>query len=158
MKKKRYFPLFEDLSDKNIVVVGGGSVATRRVKSLLIFTRRITVIAPVMTPDLQTLAMAGHIKAETRQVKRSDFAEAFMVLAATNDRKLNEAIYDICKEEGIYVNVAYNRDESDFAFPGICMQDSMVVGIVSDSDDVNRARKLRDSVQELMEQMPADFD
>ena len=46
MKNKPYFPMFIDLSDKNIVVVGGGNIATRRVKTLLSFTRNIRVIAP----------------------------------------------------------------------------------------------------------------
>ena len=55
MKNKRYFPLYVDLSDKNIVVVGGGTIATRRVKALLLFTRNITVIAPKMTADLWEL-------------------------------------------------------------------------------------------------------
>ena len=44
MKNKPYFPLFIDLSDKNIVVAGGGNIATRRVKTLLKFTRNITVV------------------------------------------------------------------------------------------------------------------
>ena len=43
MKNKRYFPLFVDLSDKNVVVVGGGEIATRRIKTLLYFTRNVTV-------------------------------------------------------------------------------------------------------------------
>ena len=61
MKNKRYFPLYVDLSDKNIVVVGGGTIATRRVKALLLFTRNITVIAPKMTADLwvQGHALSG---------------------------------------------------------------------------------------------------
>ena len=46
MKNKRYFPMFIDLSDKKIIVVGGGKIATRRVTTLLQFTRNITVIAP----------------------------------------------------------------------------------------------------------------
>ncbi|MFR2800012.1 MAG: NAD(P)-dependent oxidoreductase [Blautia wexlerae] len=49
MKNKPYFPMYVDLSDKNIVVVGGGNIATRRVKTLLSFTRNIRVIAPKMT-------------------------------------------------------------------------------------------------------------
>ena len=49
MKNKPYFPMFIDLSDKNIVVVGGGNIATRRVKTLLSFTRNIRVIAPKVT-------------------------------------------------------------------------------------------------------------
>ena len=42
MKNKRYFPMFIDLSDKKIVVVGGGNIATRRIRTLLQFTRNIT--------------------------------------------------------------------------------------------------------------------
>ena len=49
MKPKRYFPMFIDLSDKNVVVVGGGNIATRRVKTLLQFTRNVTAIAPKVT-------------------------------------------------------------------------------------------------------------
>ena len=41
MKNKPYFPMFIDLSDKNIVVAGGGNIATRRIKTLLKFTRNI---------------------------------------------------------------------------------------------------------------------
>ena len=50
MKNKPYFPMFIDLSDKNIVVVGGGNIATRRVKTLLAFTRNIRVIAVPVHP------------------------------------------------------------------------------------------------------------
>ena len=52
MKTKRYFPMFIDLSDKKIVVVGGGNIATRRVRTLLQFTRNITAIAPKCTMEL----------------------------------------------------------------------------------------------------------
>ena len=119
MKNKCFFPMFVDLSDKNVVVAGGGSIATRRVKTLLSFTRNITVIAPTMTPELIELGKTGKINAQMRPVKRSDFAFAYMVLAATNDWKVNDEIYKICKEEGIYVNVADSKDKCDFYFPGV---------------------------------------
>ena len=51
MKNKRFFPMFVDLSDKKIVVVGGGNIATRRIKTLLQFTRNITAVAPKTTMD-----------------------------------------------------------------------------------------------------------
>ena len=52
MKNKCFFPMFVDLSDKNIVVAGGGNIATRRVKTLLKFTRNIKVVAPNMTKEI----------------------------------------------------------------------------------------------------------
>ena len=70
MKNKPYFPMFIDLSDKNIVVVGGGNIATRRVKTLLSFTRNIRVIAPKVTMEMMELSKAGYVELLTRPVKR----------------------------------------------------------------------------------------
>ena len=139
MKNKRYFPMFIDLSDKKIVVVGGGNIATRRIRTLLQFTRNITAIAPKSTMELQEL------------VKRSDFDMAYMVIAATNDWKLNDEIYRVCKEEGIYVNVADDKSKCDFYFPGIYMKDEVVIGITASGLDHSRAKKVRLAIQEAME-------
>ena len=150
MKNKRYFPMFVDLSDKNIVVVGGGNIATRRVKTLLQFTRNVTAVAPRMTPDLVELGKAGMVTLQQRAVKRSYFAAAYMVIAATNDHKLNDEIYRICKEEGIYVNIADDKDKCDFYFPGIFMQDELVVGITASGLDHKKARRVRVAIEQAM--------
>ena len=158
MKNKRYFPMFVDLSDKNIVVVGGGNIATRRVKALLLFTRKITVIAPKMTADLWELGKMGRIQIQPRQVKRTDFDMAYMVIAATNDRKLNDEIHRICKQEGIYVNVASDRDQCDFYFPGIYMQDELVVGITASGLNHKKARRIREEIQKALEKVAQEDD
>lgn len=72
MKNKRYFPLFVDLSDKPVVVVGGGKIATRRVKTLLQFTRQIHVVAPDLTAELTKLGETGYIEISQRPCKRSN--------------------------------------------------------------------------------------
>ena len=151
MKNKRFFPMFVDLSDKKIVVVGGGNIATRRIKTLLQFTRNITAVAPKTTMELHELGKAGFVNLSNRPVKRSDFAMAFMVIAATNDWKLNDEIYRVCKEEGIYVNVADDKSKCDFYFPGIYMQDEVVVGITASGLNHKKARKVRVAIQEAME-------
>ena len=151
MKNKPFFPMFIDLSDKNIVVVGGGSIATRRVKTLLAFTRNIKVVAPKVTTEMMEMAKA-------RPVKRSDFAMAYMVIAATNDRKLNDEIHRICKQEGIYVNVASDRDQCDFYFPGIYMQDELVVGITASGLNHKKARRIREESQKALEKVAQEDD
>lgn len=151
MKNKRFFPMFVDPSDKKIVVVGGGNIATRRIKTLLQFTRNITAVAPKTTMELHELGKAGFVNLINRPVKRSDFTMAFMVIAATNDWKLNDEIYRVCKEEGIYVNVADDKSKCDFYFPGIYMQDEVVVGITASGLNHKKARKVRVAIQEAME-------
>ena len=150
MKNKPYFPMFIDLSDKNIVVVGGGNIATRRVKTLLSFTRNIRVIAPKVTMEMMELSKAGYVELLTRPVKRSDFAMAYMVIAATNDRKLNDEIHRICRQEGIYVNVASDREQCDFYFPGIAKDGDTVVGITSGGGDHRLAAKISAVVRQIL--------
>lgn len=153
MKTKRYFPMFIDLSDKNVVVVGGGNIATRRVKTLLQFTRNVTAIAPKVTEELRGLGTAGYVNLITRPVKRSDFQTAYMVIAATNDRKLNDEIHRICRQEGVYVNVASDREQCDFYFPGIYMEDGLVVGITASGLDHKKARRIREEIQNALERV-----
>ena len=130
MKNKPYFPMFIDLSDKNIVVVGGGNIATRRVKTLLSFTRNIRVIAPKVTMEMMELSKTGYVELLTRPVKRSDFAMAYMVIAATND-----------------------REQCDFYFPGIYMQEGLVVGITASGLDHKKARRIREEIQDALEKV-----
>ena len=55
MKNSAFFPLFVDISEKKIVVIGGGAIATRRVKTLLPFEPQIVVVAPEVTGELEEL-------------------------------------------------------------------------------------------------------
>lgn len=142
--------MFVDLSDKNIVVVGGGNIATRRVKTLLQFTRNVTAVAPMMTPELVELGKTGMVNVLQRGVKHSDLTTAYMVIAATNDHKLNDEIYRVCKEEGIYVNIADDKEKCDFYFPGIFMQDELVVGITASGLDHKKARRVRLAIEQAM--------
>lgn len=158
MKTKNFFPMFVDLSDKNIVVVGGGTIAARRVKTLLPFTRNITVVAPQVTQEVMDLGKAGQVELIVRPVKRSDFSRAYMVIAATNDRKLNDDIQRVCKEEGIYVNVASDREKCDFYFPGIFIQDELVVGVTASGLDHSKAKRVREEIQRVLEKIAAEED
>lgn len=150
MKNKSYFPMFVDLSDKNVVIVGGGNIATRRVKTMLQFTRNVTVVAPKMTEELMELGRTSYAEVYVRPVKRSDLSCAYMVIAATNDRKLNDEIYRVCKEEGIYVNIADDREKCDFQFPGIFKQEDLVVGIMTNGLDAKIARKVHVALEEAL--------
>ena len=158
MKNKRYFPMFIDLSDKKIVVVGGGNIATRRIRTLLQFTRNITAIAPKSTMELQELGKTGYVNLITRPVKRSDFDMAYMVIAATNDWKLNDEIHRVCREEGIYVNVASDREACDFYFPGVYMRDEMVVGVTASGLDHKKAKRIREEIQKALEKVLEEQD
>lgn len=154
MRNKHYFPMFVDLSNKKIVVVGGGSAATRRVQTLLSFNRNVIVVAPMMTRPLLELGKLGYIEARIRPAKRSDLTDAYMVIAATNDRKLNDEIYRICKEQGSYINVVNDREKSDFSFPNVLLKQEFVVGISANGVENKRVSRVCQEVQKVLGDIP----
>ncbi len=147
MKNKNYFPMFVDLTDKNVLVVGGGSLAYRRIQTLMQFTRNITVISAQPCQEIHEMGRAGQIRFQKRHVMRSDLAEAYLVIAATADRKLNDDIYRACKEMGIYVNIFSDKEKCDFFFPGVYVQDDITIGITVNGLDQEKARKIRTAIE-----------
>ncbi|HEX3075969.1 MAG TPA: bifunctional precorrin-2 dehydrogenase/sirohydrochlorin ferrochelatase [Lachnospiraceae bacterium] len=129
--EKKYFPFFIDISDKTVVVVGAGTIGTRRIRSLLEFACHIRVIDYQLSPELKGLWEKGILEWIPRGYQEGDCDEAFLVLVATNHRELNEQVAKECKRKGIPVNVADSKEDSDFYFPGIATKDNVVVGITA---------------------------
>lgn len=150
MSNKFYFPLYVDLNGKLVVVIGGGRVATRRVKALTKFTRDIRVVSPKVTPELEELSKTGAIFWAERKCRREDLSDAYMVIAATNDSRVNDDIYRICKKEGIYVNIASDKEKCDFYFPGIVKYKEMVIGINASGLDHSKARRVREAIEKVL--------
>ena len=151
MQSQTYFPLFIDLSEKTVVIIASGKEAEKKVMAMLPFTRHIVLAAGELTQELETLSMAGHITVLDRQIKKADLAGAFLVIAASGDRRLNDAVCRFCHEQGIYVNVKNRQEDSDFCFPGICCGEEIVVGVSTTSEDHYRARLLRTAIQKLID-------
>ena len=158
MKNKKYFPMFVDISDKKITVVGGGNIAARRVKTLTDFCDHITVVSPEIHPELDRLEQEGKITVVRREYKREDIYDAWMVLAATDDHKLNDEIYSVAKCLGALVNVASKKEKCDFHFPGIVKKDSYVVGINASGTDHHGAAVLREKISGVLEEFEGSND
>ena len=148
-EKKKYFPLFTDLSHKKIIVIGGGRVAARRIRSLLDFAGEITVIAPEVLPEIQLLAESGQILWKKKKYEREDICNRDMVLAATDDEMVNDDVYRACKCWGIPVNTASDRDKCDFYFPGLLCEDEVVMGFCGGGNPA-KTKEMRRKVERLL--------
>ena len=120
---KPYFPVFLDLSEKRIVVVGAGTIAKRRIRTLIDFTDHLVVVAPEVNKELLDLEQQGKLTILRKKYEREDLYEASMVIAAASDSKINNDIYSACKCLGIPVNVCSNKEKCDFFFPGIARKE-----------------------------------
>lgn len=146
-----YFPLFVDLSKKKIVVVGGGKVAERRVKTLLDFAENIQVIAPEVTEELKKLAEGRHIRWVKDVYREGMLTDAELVLAATDDEKCNEQVAGFCRKHGTLVNVSHKKELCDFYFPAVAVRANVVAGITAGGLNHAQARYVREKVEETLD-------
>lgn len=151
-REKHYFPMFVDLSDKKVVVAGAGTIAKRRIRSLIEFTNHLVVIAPEVNRELKTLESEGKITILRKYYEREDIYDASLVIAATNDNKTNQEIYSACKCLGIPVNVCADKTKCDFYFPTIASSDHLVVGISTSGREQKKSREMTEKIRELLEQ------
>ncbi len=151
--KKPYFPMFFDISEKKVIIVGAGTIAKRRIRTLIDFTNHLTVIAPEVNKELLSLQEQGLLSIHKKKYQPEDLCGADLVIAATNDHQTNEDIYRVCKHMGIPVNVCSDKHKCDFYFPAIAKKDQLVAGISSSGSNSKQAKELTRQVNLLL----ADF-
>ena len=151
-----YFPMFIDIEGKHILVVGAGKIALRRVQTLLQFRARIKVIAKEIPKEqkeaFHLLVSEGKIVLEEKAFDESDLTEAFfLVLAATNVKKLNHEICMLCRKRKILANTATDRTDCDFYFPAVAVQEELVVGITGDGSDHRKVAETAARIRKVLE-------
>lgn len=154
--EKKYFPIFIDISEKKIVVIGGGTIATRRVMTLLNFTGQVVVVSPELTADLQELCSQNRIVWLQKEYCIEQIKDADMVIAATNQPEVNCRIKADCKNvEGkigrqILVSVIDDKEQCDFYFPSIVQSEDVVVGINSGGRSPGQTKRVRKKIETLL--------
>lgn len=140
------FPLFIDLRDKKIVIVGGGAVARRRIDALRPFGPELVVIAPELEGNSRGLAW------NKRPYHSGDLEGAFLVIAASDSREVNRQVGQEARQLGIPVSVADRREECTFFFPAICQGETVLAGVVSRGEDHRATAAAAKRIRNLLEE------
>jgi precorrin-2 dehydrogenase/sirohydrochlorin ferrochelatase len=143
----RYFPVFLDLKEKRCIVVGGGSVAERKVKNLLKAGARVVVISPELTVLLSRLREEEKIIHLPRPYRKKDLKGALLAIAATDDRAVNERIFREAAASRIPVNVVDDPAHSSFIVPSIVQKKDLLVAISTSGRSPALARLLRQKLE-----------
>lgn len=146
-----YFPLFIDLADRKILVIGGGNVAERKVETLLRFNAHITLIAPSLNQEINKLAQDHQITVINREVQFEDLNKGYdLCFITTDNEKLNHDLASYARSLNILVNTADDPKYCDFYFPAIVKRGDLVVGVGSNGKAPAVSREVRKRVSELL--------
>ena len=150
MAEYPYFPMFVDLSGKQVLIVGAGKIGARRIEALTAFTPSILVVAPAAQPQIAQLEEEKKLSWRRRTFREEDLETIDLAVIATNDAELNAQIGRLCRERGIPVNVASDRTLCDFYFPGIVQTEEAVIGVTCSGKDHALAKKLTGKIRRML--------
>lgn len=146
-----YFPFFMDLSCRNGLIVGGGTVALRKIQKLLPYEARLTVCAPELLPAIGQIPGLALLRRpfEPAMLEKMDY-----VIAATDDAALNHQIAVLCQQRNIPVNVVDDREACTFLFPALVKRGELSIGISTGGASPSAAVYLKERISDLL---PEDF-
>jgi precorrin-2 dehydrogenase/sirohydrochlorin ferrochelatase len=138
-----YYPVFLDVKERRCVVCGGGNVALRKVEALLRAGAAVEVIAPDVCPELAEMAAEKQITIIDREYREGDLNDAFVVIAATDDREANRRIARDARDHHSLVNAVDDAGCSDFIVPSAVTRGELTIAVSTGGRSPALARKLR---------------
>lgn len=153
----RYFPIQIDTKNKKLLVIGGGKIAERKLKSFLGSEVDITVMSEGLTLGIIELEKEGRIKVirekaqETLQLDDVDF-----LIIATDDKDLNTKLCTKAKSANILVLDASHGDDSSFHMSRIIHKNKAVITIATEGDVPALSEILAENIASVVEQMDAE--
>jgi hydroxymethylbilane synthase len=140
------FPIILALTERRVVVVGGGSVAERKVGALREAGARVTVISPELSPALTALAESGAVVWERRLFAFGDCQGAALAFAATDDAGVNAAVVVDARKAGVLVNDAGDAARGDFVTPAVHRAGPLTVTVDSSGLAPSFTARIRDEL------------
>ena len=138
-----FYPICLDLEARACVVVGGGRVAERKVLGLLSCKAQVSVISPALTEELQLQHMSGDIEWIDREFRQGDLAQAFLVIAATDDEETQKQVYEEAGANNLLLNVADVPQRCNFILPATARQGDLAISVSTAGKSPALARKIR---------------
>ncbi|MEJ2309732.1 MAG: siroheme synthase CysG [Gammaproteobacteria bacterium] len=145
-----FLPIFLDIKGQDCVVIGGGEVATRKIALLLRAGGRVTVISPELSEGVARMAENGEIRHIRSRWQEEDLKDYRLVIAATDDRKLNARIAELARECGRPVNVIDDASAGNFVMPSIIDRSPVLAAVSTGGASPVLARLIRTRLESLI--------
>lgn len=143
-------PIMLDIKEREILVVGGGKIATRKIKSLLLECANVTVMSNEITEEIRKLNFEykNHLKLIKEDYSKAAITDNYMlVIAATNNREVNEEIWNICRNKNILCSVVDNKELSDLTFVSFVRRGDLTIGISTNGKSPSLAVKIKKEIE-----------
>ena len=152
-----YFPAFLKLDNCKILVIGGGNIASEKIKKLLDFTKEITIIAPKISDSVKTIIDNNNLEFKQRSYNKGDIKGFFIVVVAVDDISLQKEIYNECQNYNILCNSVDSVEYCNFIFPSYTKKGVLTVAFSTSGVSPSMAKYLRQAIEAIIPDSIVDF-
>jgi precorrin-2 dehydrogenase/sirohydrochlorin ferrochelatase len=138
-----YFAAFLDLRGRRCLVVGGGTIGERKVRDLLHCGALVSVVSPTLTRGLDALVATGHVSHRAHRFRRWDVRGCAVVVAATGDARVDEAVAAEARRRRALVNVVDDAAHCDFIVPSVLRRGPLQIAVSTSGRSPALAREIR---------------
>lgn len=146
------YAIMLNIQDKPCCVIGGGLVATRKVRQLLECGADVSLVSPSITDELADLAENEKIRYLARDYEAKDVKEAQLVFAATDNPAINDRIAEDCYALRVLVNIAHASERSDFTNPGVLRYGPVQINVSTGGASPTLTRHIVDKVNQIIDE------
>lgn len=151
MKKRfPYYPIYLDIEDHAVLIIGGGDVCARKAETMLRYGGRVTIVSPAFTDEIEQWAGAGRVALRRKRYDESDLDGASIVIASTDDQCVNARIARDCRRRKIPVNVVDVTHLCEFIVPAVVETGSIQVAISTGGKSPALARTLKEDLKRFI--------
>jgi len=136
-----YFPIMLQVQGKRCLVIGGGQIATRKVRSLLQAQADITVISPLVTEEIKRLAEEQVIRWKEKEFEKEDIVGAFVIIAATNQASVNHEVYQAAEKNQL-INIVDQPELSNFIVPSSFRRGKLTISVSTSGASPGLSRQI----------------
>jgi siroheme synthase-like protein len=148
------FPIFVKLEGRLVVVVGGGVVAEGKISGLLAAEARIRLVAPAITPTIAEWVRQRKVDWLPKEFEARDLDGAFLIIAATSARGVNETVFREAEACGILCNAVDDVDHCHFYYGAVVQRGDLQIAISTNGKSPALAQRVR---KELEKQYDEDY-
>ena len=149
--ERAYYPIFFDLMDRSVLVIGGGRLALEKVNGLLAAAARVTVVSSVLDPELTALRDSGMIEHLPRDYRSGDMLGRALVMAASDGGSANAELHADARALGVPLNAADDPANCDFILPAVVRKPPLTLAISTGGGSPAMARRVREELSDYLD-------
>ena len=144
----KYYPIMLNIESKNCLIVGGGGIAYRKVIELIEYGASITVVSININEDIKVFVDKGVINYIVDRYDKVYIEDAYIVIACTNDTKINNQVFKDCSQKKILVNVVDDLKNCSFIVPSKIRRGDLTIAISTNGKSPMLSRSIREELEE----------